>query len=209
MQSNMTKRIILALIGILLIAIGVAFNAAAGFGNDPIGIVYDGVRNATGLSQEQLGFVSNFVNIALIVVLLFVGRKYIHIGTLIYILPYGAFVTLGTNLYFAIFGQGIFINRLIAVVIGCIFIYIGVGLYITVNIGLDPFTGVVMVLSDWSRWEFRRTKICFDIGLVILGTLLGGTLGVITFITAFTAGPSIQYFSKVFTRALSGWLEGE
>lgn len=209
MRPNMLKRIMLALLGIFMVAVGVAFNAAAGFGNDPVGIIYDGVRSAAGLSGEQLGFVSNFVNIALIIILLFVGRRYIHIGTLIYILPYGFFVTIGTNLYNLLFTSGAFYSRLIAVVIGCLLIYIGVGFYITVNIGLDPFTGVVMVLSDWAHWEFRKMKICFDICMIILGTLLGGKLGMITLITALTAGPMIQYFSTLFTKYLKGWLGGE
>ena len=199
MLKRKAIKILWALIGILLIGVGVAFNAGTLFGNDPVGIVYDGVRHAANLSPERLGFVSNFVNYALIILLVFIGRRYINIGTVVYILPYGTFVSLGTYLYGMLFSQEIFLSRLLAAVLGCFLLYIGVGIYIAMDIGLDPFTGVVMVVNDKLGWEYRKTKICFDVIMVITGTLLGGKLGGITIITAFTAGPCIQAVSKFIT----------
>lgn len=207
MTKNKALKILWALLGIMLVSFGVAFNAGTMFGNDPIGIVYDGVRNAANLSPELLGFVSNFVNYGLIIVLLFVGRKYINIGTFVYILPYGTFVSLGTKLYEMCFSQEIFTSRLIAAVIGCSFIYIGVGIYIAMDIGLDPFTGIVMVINDALKWEFRKTKICFDIVMILLGTVLGGTLGVITIVTALSAGPCIQASANFVKKRLHKLLE--
>lgn len=196
MTKNRIMKIVWALFGIMLVSFGVAFNAGALFGNDPIGIIYDGVRSIANLSPESLGIVSNFVNYGLIILLLFVGRKYVNIGTFVYILPYGTFVGWGTKLYEVLFVQDMVLSRVLAVVIGCSFVYIGVGIYIAMNIGLDPFTGIVMVISDAVKWDFRKTKICFDLVMILLGTLLGGKLGVITIVTAFTAGPCIQAVSK-------------
>ena len=67
------RKCFLALLGILLIGVGVSFNAMAKLGNDPVGIFYDGIRNALGLNQEQLGMASNLVNIVLLVFLFFAG----------------------------------------------------------------------------------------------------------------------------------------
>ena len=44
--------LLLAVIGIILVGVGVAFNAAAALGNDPVGIMYDGIRSAAGLTSE-------------------------------------------------------------------------------------------------------------------------------------------------------------
>lgn len=203
MAKSKFSKIVWALFGILLVGFGVAFNAGTLFGNDPIGIIYDGVRNAANLSPEKLGFVSNFVNYGLILLLLFVGRKYINIGTVVYILPYGFFVGLGTRIYETCFVQDMFASRFLAAVIGCSFVYIGVGIYIAMDIGLDPFTGVVMVLADALKWDYRKTKICFDFSMIVLGTILGGKLGVITIVTAFTAGPCIQAVSKFVKKRMA------
>ena len=67
MKKEKGKKLLLAIVGILLVGTGIAFNAAASLGNDPIGIVYDGLRNVLGLSAQQLGMASNFVNFATII----------------------------------------------------------------------------------------------------------------------------------------------
>lgn len=195
MKINM-KKIVLALIGIFLIGCGVSFNAMAQFGNDCIGIVYDGVRSFANLSQAQLGYVSNFLNWGLIALLWFIGRKYVNIGTLIYILPYGTFVDIGTWIYGIIFGNAGFVGRLIAAVIGCLILYIGVAIFITMDMGVDPFTGLVMFFRDKTNQEYRKVKIIFDLCMTAIGFILGGKLGVITVVTAFTAGPGIQFFAE-------------
>ena len=199
MKKNSVFKLLMALLGIFLVGIGVAFNASTMLGNDPIGILYDGARNALKLSASQLGFVSNFVNYGLIIVLFFIGRKYINIGTLVYILPYSFFVSIGTKLYKLIFPGNNLAIRCIGGLTGCLLLYIGVAIYISMDIGLDPFTGVVMVIRDKVKSDFKKTKVLFDIVMVIIGVILGGKLGVITIFTAITAGPSIQFFSNKIT----------
>lgn len=194
------KRILFALFGIFLVGIGIAFNSSSNLGNDPIGIVYDGVRNVLSLTTEQLGTASNYVNYGLIVVLFFIGRRYVNIGTFIYILPYGLFVNIGKILYNQIFTTDTILVRWLSVIIGCLLLYFGVAIFIAVNIGLDPFTGVVMVIADKVKKEYRVVKIFFDIFMITLGVILGGRLGIITIITALCAGPLIQYFFKMIQR---------
>lgn len=203
METSMKKiklgKILLALLGIFFIGIGVAFNASTLLGNDPIGIIYDGVRNALGLTKGQLGLVSNVVNYGLIAILFFTGRHYVNIGTFIYILPYGFFVNLGTKFYESIFVTTNLAIRISVGLTGCILIYVGVGIFIAMDIGVDPFTGIVMAIRDKLKWDYKKTKVIFDIIMVMIGVLLGGKLGVITLFTALTAGPSIQWISGKIT----------
>lgn len=193
------RKCLLALGGILLIGIGVAFNAMAQLGNDPVGIFYDGIRNVLGLSKEQLGIASNLVNVVLAVFLFFFGRRYLNIGTFIYIIPYGLCVDIGTFLYSKIFAAETFACRIMASVTGCLLLYTGVGLYIAVDIGMDPMTGTAMVIKDRLKWDFKKAKWLFDGSLIVIGFLLGGTLGAVTILTAVTAGPAIQYIAEKVT----------
>lgn len=198
MKINFTK-ILLALLGIFLIGVGVAFNAASQLGNDPIGIIYDGIRNVLGLSGSQLGMVSNGVNFALIALLFFIGRRYVNIGTLIYILPFGLFVNIGTLIYKFIFISNSSLIRIATGLIGSLLIYVGVSVFIAMDMGLDPFTGIVMVIRDKTKLDYKKVKIVFDAIMVLIGVLLGGKIGIITIFTALTAGPSIQWISGKIT----------
>jgi uncharacterized membrane protein YczE len=83
-------------------------------------------------------------------------------------------------------------------VAGCLLLYTGVAIFIAVDIGLDPFTGIVMVIRDKIKWDYKKTKVMFDVIMVVIGTSLGGKLGIITFATALTAGPLIQFISNRF-----------
>lgn len=195
-------KIAAAFIGIMLVGIGVAFNAEAALGNDPVGIVYDGVRSALNLTSEQLGMASNMVNLALMVLVFFTGRHYLNIGTFIYVLPYGFAVDLGGKIYHWIFRSQILPEQIAGAVMGCLMLYVGVALFIAVDMGVDPFTGVVMILKDRLHMEYRKVKIGFDVCMMILGVILGGRLGVVTLVTAVTAGPCIQAFSNIWKKYL-------
>ena len=203
MKKDRVIKLVLAIIGIFFVGIGVAFNAAASLGNDPIGIMYDGIRNVANLSPEQLGFASNIVNISLAVLVLTQNRHYISIGTFIYIVPYGVIVDIGRKIYYALFKVQTLPIQIFGAAMGCLFLYLGVALYIVADIGLDPFTGIVMVLKDKSKKDFKIVKICFDVMCVLIGFALGGKLGVITIITAVTAGPVIQIFANCIRAQLN------
>lgn len=200
-QGKITiSSILAAVFGVLLVGIGVAFNNCAGFGNDPIGIVYDGIRNAGGLDQAQLGAASNVVNLSLLVLLFFIGRRYVSVGTFVYLIPYGFCVDAGNFLYRRLAWSDSSIVRILFSVIGCSLVCLGVAVYITVDIGVDPFTGIVLVLRDALKKEYRFVKIGFDITMIIIGAALGGRLGMVTVITAFAVGPVIQFFSGLLKK---------
>lgn len=209
MNREKAKKTILAVIGILFVGTGIAFNAAASLGNDPIGIVYDGLRNMLALSAQQLGMASNFVNFALTAIVFLGGRRYVNIGTFIYIIPYGAIVDLGGKLYHALFPVQTLPLQILGAFIGCMLLYFGVAMFIAADIGLDPFTGTVMLIRDKVKKEYRTVKICFDAGCVLLGVISGGRLGIITVVTMLAAGPVIQFFSEGISKCISKCMKGD
>lgn len=197
------RKMLAALLGVAFVGIGVAFNSSAGLGNDPIGIVYDGIRNAAGLNAAQLGMASNIVNCSLVLLLLVIGRRYISVGTLIYFIPYGFFVSIGEHIYSALVPANTMPVSIGFSVLGTLLLYLGVAVYIQVDIGVDPFTGVVLVICDKVEKEYRIVKVIFDISMIILGTVLGGKLGVVTVVTALAGGPTIQFFKGCIQRIFS------
>ncbi|MGR3741400.1 YczE/YyaS/YitT family protein [Companilactobacillus sp. DQM5] len=155
-----------------------------------------------GLNRVQLGFVSNFVNIALIIFLYFFERKYLNIGTILYLVPYGTFISIGSNLYPHIFTGTDISIRILAGIVGCSLYYIGISLFVASDIGVDPFNGFMFTIRDHTRWSIRRSKITMDIVLTIVGHLLGGMFGLITIFTALTTGPAIQFLSMKFRKLI-------
>jgi uncharacterized membrane protein YczE len=170
------------------------------FGNDPVGLVYDGIRSTFHYSQIELGVVSNYINIGLILILLFFGRKYVNIGTFLYLIPYGLLVSFGSHLYQILFNNGVYFNRILGGLFGCTLYYVGISLFVASNIGVDPFNGLMLTIRDKTKWSMRRAKITMDICLIVIGIFLGGKFGIITIFTALTTGPTIQYLSQLFEK---------
>lgn len=201
MKKKITiQQILTALVGIFCVSVGVAFNNCAGWGNDAVGMLYDGIRAVFGMTVEQLGLVSNGVNIVLTILLFIVARRFVSVGTFIYLLPYGIFVDIGTHLYPLIFSSDFYLVRILGSVVGCLLLCIGIAIYIVLDIGVDSFTGIVLFLSDIIKTKYGYLKIAFDFTLIVIGTLLGGTLGAVTFITAVVIGPTVQFFTERLNR---------
>ncbi len=196
------KKLFVSIIGIAFVCIGVAFNNNTQFGNDPVGMVYDGIRTTLHYNQAELGVVSNYINIGLILLLLFFGRRYVNIGTFLYLIPYGLFVSFGSHLYQILFDNSIFFDRILGGLVGCTLYYVGISLFVASNIGVDPFNGLMLTLRDKTKWSMRRSKVTMDICLIVIGFLLSGKFGMITIITALTTGPAIQYLSQLFEKKL-------
>lgn len=194
------KTIALALLGIFLVCMGVAFNNNTQLGNDPVGIIYDGLRTTFHLEQAQLGTVSNYLNVVLIIGLFFMGRHYASWGTLMYLVPYGVFVSIGSALYPMIFTSTTLLGRSLGGLVGISLYYLGISLFVAADIGVDPFSGFMLTLRDKTGWSMRRSKITFDGALIIMGVLLGGKFGIITILTALTTGTTIQALSSIFRK---------
>ncbi|GKT04095.1 YczE/YyaS/YitT family protein [Furfurilactobacillus entadae] len=205
-QQLTPKRILVALTGIFLVCIGVAFNNNTRLGNDPVGIIYDGLRAAFHIPRVQLGMVSNVFNVVLIVLLFLIGRRYVNIGTVMYLVPYGLFISIGSHLYPYLFTNTALLTRIGAGVVGISLYYLGISLFVAADIGVDPFNGFMLTIRDKTGWSLRRSKMTFDGCLMVVGVLLGGQFGVITIVAALTTGPAIQALSGLFQRQL--FIEG-
>jgi uncharacterized membrane protein YczE len=70
------------------------------------------------------------------------------------------------------------------------------------DIGMDPVTGVHMLVRDKIKGQYRTARIICDLSCLIIGFAIGGKAGIVTVIAAFIAGPSIQKISEVFDKKI-------
>lgn len=205
-KKNLIKsfiiNIVIALIGVAFVGFGIAFNSEAMLGNDAVAILYDGIRNVCGFPLSKLGIITNVVNYSVIIIALILNRKYINIGTLIYTIPMGTFVGIGSKIYEYMNFPNILEWRIFGSVLGCSMTFLGIGIFIAVDIGLDPFTSIHMILRDKIKCQYKTARVICDVTSLILGFVLGGKAGIVTVIAALIAGPSIQFVSDFFKKAI-------
>ncbi len=129
------KKIVLCIFSLFCLGIASAFTMKAELGADPITVFYEGLSETLRIN---VGLMVNIINITLMLCVFFVNKKYISIGTLLYVVILGRFVNIGVFMYDLMNISGDFLPRFIVSIIGCFIAFIGLGVYMTIDIGIDP-----------------------------------------------------------------------
>jgi uncharacterized membrane protein YczE len=75
---------------------------------------------------------------------------------------------------------------------GMLFIAFGSGLYIGAELGSGPRDGLMIGLNARFGISIRAARTCVEIAVMLTGLLLGGSIGLGTFVFAFGIGPMVQ-----------------
>lgn len=85
------------------------------------------------------------------------------------------------------------ILRLAFVLGGIAIIGIGSGLYLTTNLGPGPRDGWMTGVHVRTGWPISAVRLGIEVTVVVLGWLLGGTVGIGTVLFALLVGPAVGY----------------
>jgi hypothetical protein len=71
-------------------------------------------------------------------------------------------------------------------------------IYIGVDAGAGPRDSLMLAVKRKTGLSIRVARACIELGVVLVGWLLGGPLGVGTLIIAILIGPAVQWGFKLF-----------
>lgn len=187
----MTKRIwdlFLVIAGSIIMGGGIAFEVKSKFGLDALSLFNEGMGK---LLNVPLGTASQLVVVSIIVILFFIDKKRVGIGSIVN----GVLVGASANFFMPIVNQlnENFPLRVIMLIIGILLVSIGIGIYVSAGLGEGGFDAWMMFAADKLKKEVRFVRITMDICLVAIGTLLGGSIGLGTLIATLSYGPIIQF----------------
>ena len=198
----MTKRIIIYLVGMLLLAVGIVLNTRTGLGVAAVASFPFAINQITGLS---LGNASMFMYLVLVVLQLVLVRK----ADLKILLQIPFSVGFGVILDFVNNNLSIRANTLVSglalLLVAVLTIASGVFMMVKCDLILNPVDGAVKTMSDVFKVKFGRVKIIFDASFVALtivtslvftGSIIG--IGIGTVIAVLLMGNTIQFMVHNF-----------
>lgn len=199
---------LMSLIGITLISFGAAFSQTMNMGLDPFTAINTGASELLGFT---LGNYQLFVNAAILAIILFFDRKIIGWGTIFNLVLVGYMIEFFISMLESFIDptQFAFIVQLLITVVAILIFTFGVALYMDADLGVSPYDAIAPVITDRVSASYKTVRMIQDIVVVITAWILGGPVGVSTFITGFLAGPLIDFFSNRFTRKLSDKVEAK
>jgi len=186
-------RIIILLIGLTIAHFGVTLFLLADLGTDPFNVLVQGVFRITSdiawWPLQTHGYTHVAMCLLIIVVLLFVDRSYIKIGTVMCMICGGPIIDFFTKLLTPLFlNVDSFYIRLIINGLGCVILAFGMTIVIKSEAGTGPNDLVAIVIAEKVKKNFGIIRVFVDILFVIVGFVLGGTVGIGTLVCAVLVG---------------------
>ena len=186
-------RVLILFFGLAIFGLGDSLFIQAGIGNAPWTVFAEGLTYKTGMS---IGF-ATFV-ISVFVLLLWIPlRERPGFGTLANIVLIASFIEIGTHLFPVAqsFAIGIVYNF-----IGISLVGIGSALYITCGLGPGPRDGAMTGLHYRTGVRVGRVRMAIEVTVLVIGFLMGGTVGVGTALFALLIGQSVAISLGILAR---------
>ncbi|MFA7126707.1 MAG: hypothetical protein WC182_03995 [Bacilli bacterium] len=194
-------RISLLMIAVCLIGLFAAFIVKANIGGDAV-LVFE--QGFAAITKMKLGIAILVINVLLTIVVFFVDRKKINVGTVIIAFLLGPFLQIILEMGWIYDPNG---NIGISILID-FFAIIGLAgalsIYIYANIGYSPFEAIVITIHERTGWRFAYIKMTHDGLLFLIGWLLGGIVGFGSLMTIVMLGPLIDLFIHLLEK--TKWL---
>jgi uncharacterized membrane protein YczE len=185
------RRWILLFAGLFTFGTGIAVMVRSQMGLGPWEVFHQGISRHTGL---EIGTVSILVGIPILLGWIPL-RQRPGIGTVLNILLVG----LATNWALSWLSppDGILL-RLLWMAGGILLIGLGSGMYLSARFGAGPRDGLMMGLHERTGFSVRSMRTALEVLVLVVGWLMGGTVGLGTLAFAFGIGPIVQPVMQYF-----------
>jgi len=179
------KTFILLCLGLSLFGFGESLLIHSTIGVSPWTVL------AEGLSLKlhwSIGFATFIVSVLVLSAWIFLKQKP-GLGTLLNIIIIAGMIDL--SLFLFDFSTNNFLLNVLTGILGVLFVGLGSGIYLIANLGPGPRDGLMTGLQRITKFPIAWVRASIEISVVILGWILGGTVGIGTLIFAFGIGPAV------------------
>lgn len=181
----MPRRIVQLLVGLFLYGAGCALTVEAGLGVDPWTVFAQGLSVRTGIG---IGWITNIVGF--FVLLLWIPlRQKPGVGTIANILLVGTSMQIVLGIVPPVSG---FAPQLATLLGGIVLVAVASGLYIGAHFGPGPRDGLMTGMNARLGWPIWVCRALVEVSVLLVGWLLGGTVGIGTILFAVLIGPLVH-----------------
>ena len=186
-------RISILFFGLAIFGLGDSLLVEGNVGNAPWTVFAQGLSIKTGWA---LGFSTLVISVC--VLLLWIPlREKPGFGTLSNILLIASFIQIGVSIFPL---QDSFAMGVIFDLVGITLVGIGSSLYITCGLGPGPRDGAMTGIHQKTGVRVGRVRLGIEVTVLVIGWLMGGTVGVGTLLFALLIGHSIAISLGVVAR---------
>ncbi len=181
---GLQRRLAQLVFGLSILGLGVAMLLAADLGAAPWDVLHQGIARRTSLAVGTTVMV-----VGLLVLVAWIPLQLRpRVGTILNAALVGPMVDLGLAVLPHPAGLP---SRIAYLLLGTLLFGLGAGLYIAAGLGPGPRDGVMTGLADRGL-PVRWVRTGLELGALVVGAALGGTVGIGTLVVALALGHIIQ-----------------
>ncbi|MGL6106392.1 YczE/YyaS/YitT family protein [Romboutsia sp.] len=193
MIKKVITRFIRLFVGLFVCALSIVFMVNANLGLSPWDVLHQGIADKVGIT---MGTASICVGVVIVIADVLLGENVgwgtilnmIFIGLFLDLILFSNIIPISNNL----------IMGIIMLCIGMILMGIGMVFYIGSGLGSGPRDGMMVALQKRTNKPVKLIRGIMELGALIVGYFLGGSVGIGTLITAVGLGYFIQAIFKIF-----------
>jgi len=186
-------RVLILFVGLIIFGLGDSLLIQGNQGNAPWTVFAQGLTLKTGMS---IGFAT--LVISTFVLLLWIPlREKPGFGTISNIVLIATFIQVGTQIFPE---QSSMSTGILFDLIGIAMVGLGSSLYITCGLGPGPRDGAMTGIHYRTGIRVGRVRLGIELLVLVIGWLLGGTVGIGTALFALLIGQSVAIFLGIVAR---------
>ena len=195
----MLRRTIGMLVAVFFMGATLSLLIRVNLGTDPCSCMNLGISRVSGVSFGTCQLCFNLL-LALVVVL--VNRRLIGLGTLGNMVLVGYVCDFFTWIWNQVLphGESWSLAVRFVIMVPVLFVFVAAAAaYMTANLGMAPYDCIpFLIVNRWRKLPFFAVRITWDALAVLIGYLLGSTVGIVTVLIALAIGPIVPWFGRFF-----------
>jgi uncharacterized membrane protein YczE len=181
----MLRRLLQLYVGLCLYGVSTTMFVRANLGADPWNVFHLGVGNVFSLDIGTVMIITG----ALVLLLWIPIRQRPGLGTISNVIVLG----LAANATLAVLTTPESLWLRVGLMIAAVVLNaLATGMYIGAGFGSGPRDGLMTGIHARTGWSVRTIRTCIEVTVLVIGYLLGGSVGVGTLVYALAIGPLIQ-----------------
>lgn len=189
MSKSLIKKYIVYTLGVLILGAGIAISDASLLGTDSLSVFINAITKITGI---RMGVINGFVCAGQILVGYLFDRKDVTLATLISLFA----SSIGIDLMALILPSNpSTVLRVILMILGILVYTFGTALSEYPQCGYNTYDCLIFALANVFHIDnYAHIRWCVDGSFLVVGFLLGGTVGICTVLVFVTAGKLVEFY---------------
>ena len=186
-------RVLILFFGLAIFGLGDSLLVQGNVGNAPWTVFSQGLTLKTGMS---IGWATFVISVFVLLIWIPLNEKP-GFGTLANIVLIATFIEVGTHIFPK---QNSTLSGILFSLTGIAMVGLGSALYITCGLGPGPRDGAMTGIHYKTGIRVGRVRLGIEVVVLIIGWLMGGTVGIGTALFALLIGQSVAIFLGIVAR---------